>query len=373
MSQGEANKLCIEAIRLIELAYSLDESGAKLRNLKKAQMMLNEIVEHHADSDLAVKLSLGLPLGELSLLKLKKDIAEASDAVDKDNAHREAQEAKIRACVTLQPLHPAAQKLREAASSYSVTSLIGLGDSINHAKKYLERINGTEDYSVTIKEAEKIAHEFAQSQGNQISWIGFIYLSLAGKVGLACEIASSVRELVKRESAYFGVICGFHERTVSQISSDDAKLFLAAYRERQQASAKMPPDYVRSLPRPIADCPNYLGCHYSEANRIHDDLIYGAKSLASKITDAEDLAVSLLQEINIAEDFSREAPTCKSGFFSKKFIVKNMEFKSEDAANAYIRDWARLAAEKKEKYVNLLVEIKTMRRDLEGLSEFTRL
>ncbi len=74
---GEANKLMIEAIKLMD-AVDLEPSAEKKFNLLKgAHDRLTEIVERYPSTDLAVKLATGQRIGNVSLEKVRKALEEA--------------------------------------------------------------------------------------------------------------------------------------------------------------------------------------------------------------------------------------------------------------------------------------------------------
>ena len=70
-----ANRLLVEAAKLIKAANSRTEASEKLALLEGALAKLNEIIDRHPSSSLAVKLVTDQPIGSLSM-------AELSDAVE---------------------------------------------------------------------------------------------------------------------------------------------------------------------------------------------------------------------------------------------------------------------------------------------------
>ena len=71
-----ANRLLVEAVKMIKAADSQPEGSEKLALLEGALAKLNEIIDRHPSSGLAVKLITDQPIGSLSM-------AELSDAVEK--------------------------------------------------------------------------------------------------------------------------------------------------------------------------------------------------------------------------------------------------------------------------------------------------
>ena len=71
-----ANRLLVEAVKMIKAADSHTEGSEKLDLLEGALAKLNEIIDRHPSSGLAVKLITDQPIGSLSM-------AELSDAVEK--------------------------------------------------------------------------------------------------------------------------------------------------------------------------------------------------------------------------------------------------------------------------------------------------
>ena len=71
-----ANRLLVEAVKMIKAADSQTERSEKLDLLEGALAKLNEIIDRHPSSSLAVKLITDQPIGSLSM-------AELSDAVEK--------------------------------------------------------------------------------------------------------------------------------------------------------------------------------------------------------------------------------------------------------------------------------------------------
>ena len=71
-----ANRLLVEAVKMIKAADSQTEGSEKLDLLEGALAKLNEIIDRHPSSGLAVKLITDQPIGSLSM-------AELSDAVEK--------------------------------------------------------------------------------------------------------------------------------------------------------------------------------------------------------------------------------------------------------------------------------------------------
>ena len=74
---GEANKLMIEAIKLMD-AVDMEPSAEKKFNLlKEAYDKLTEIIERYPSTDMAVKLATGQRIGKVSLEKARKALAAA--------------------------------------------------------------------------------------------------------------------------------------------------------------------------------------------------------------------------------------------------------------------------------------------------------
>ena len=67
---AQANRLLVEAAQLVKAAESQAAAAEKLALLEEAIAKLNEIVDHHPSSGLAVKLITDQPIGSLSFAKL---------------------------------------------------------------------------------------------------------------------------------------------------------------------------------------------------------------------------------------------------------------------------------------------------------------
>ena len=70
----EANKLYIEAAKLIKLAENIEGFGEKAEVLEEALSLLNKIVDDHPSSDLAFKLISSQDIGSISL----EDVGDAA-------------------------------------------------------------------------------------------------------------------------------------------------------------------------------------------------------------------------------------------------------------------------------------------------------
>ena len=64
---ARANRLMIEAVKLIEAVELEPSADGKFRLLKQAHDNLVEIVDRHPSTDLAVKLATGQRIGDISL------------------------------------------------------------------------------------------------------------------------------------------------------------------------------------------------------------------------------------------------------------------------------------------------------------------
>ena len=71
---AQANRLLVEAVRLIQAAEAEKAATEKLALLETALAKLNEIVEDHPTTDLAVKLITGQEIGNLSLAGVENTI-----------------------------------------------------------------------------------------------------------------------------------------------------------------------------------------------------------------------------------------------------------------------------------------------------------
>ena len=72
----EANRLVVEAVKMIKAAETAEGTADKLALLEGALAKLNDIVERHASSDVAVKLVTDQPIGSLSLARLTRMVDE---------------------------------------------------------------------------------------------------------------------------------------------------------------------------------------------------------------------------------------------------------------------------------------------------------
>lgn len=64
---ARANRLLVEAVRLVQASELEPSAMGKRALLEKAHDNLLEIIEHHPSTDLAVKLVTGQPVGNISL------------------------------------------------------------------------------------------------------------------------------------------------------------------------------------------------------------------------------------------------------------------------------------------------------------------
>ena len=73
--QGDANKLFVEAVKLVKLAKGEKSFEKKLSVLEEALARLNKIIDDHPSSNLAVKLINGQDTGSISL----EDVGDATE------------------------------------------------------------------------------------------------------------------------------------------------------------------------------------------------------------------------------------------------------------------------------------------------------
>ena len=76
---AQANRLLVEAVKLIQAAEQEQPASQKLAKLKSALAKLNQIMDDHPSSDVAVKLITDQEIGSLSLPKLVDAIEAAED------------------------------------------------------------------------------------------------------------------------------------------------------------------------------------------------------------------------------------------------------------------------------------------------------
>ena len=88
---AHANRLFVEAVRLIQTAATDQNPTEQLRLLENALSKLHEIIEKHPSTDLAVKLISGQDIGDISLIALsnainsiKRQSAEAAQAAGRE-------------------------------------------------------------------------------------------------------------------------------------------------------------------------------------------------------------------------------------------------------------------------------------------------
>ena len=74
---AEANRLMVEAVRLVDAVEKEPAAEAKFQLLKKAHDNLTAIIERFPSTDLAVKLATGQRIGRISLAKVRKSLDEA--------------------------------------------------------------------------------------------------------------------------------------------------------------------------------------------------------------------------------------------------------------------------------------------------------
>ena len=74
---AHANRLMIEAVKLVEASELEPSPEGKFRLLKQAHDTLVEIIERHPSSDLAVKLATGQRIGDISLSRLRTAMEQA--------------------------------------------------------------------------------------------------------------------------------------------------------------------------------------------------------------------------------------------------------------------------------------------------------
>ena len=78
-----ANKLFIEAVKLVKLAENVKDPIEKSDALEEALRRLNKIIDDYSSTDLAVKLSSGQNTGAVSLKSIGKAARKAKRARDK--------------------------------------------------------------------------------------------------------------------------------------------------------------------------------------------------------------------------------------------------------------------------------------------------
>ena len=83
----QANRLLVEAVKLIQTAGTKQTAGERLPLVESALAKLNEIVENHPSSDLAVKLITGQQIGDISLASVA-DAVEILSQLQKKEAAR---------------------------------------------------------------------------------------------------------------------------------------------------------------------------------------------------------------------------------------------------------------------------------------------
>ena len=83
---AQANKLLVEAVKLIQAAGTEQTPSEQIPLLEDALDKLNEIVKQHPTSDLAVKLITGQQIGNISLTEL----ADAIENLKLQTAHDDA-------------------------------------------------------------------------------------------------------------------------------------------------------------------------------------------------------------------------------------------------------------------------------------------
>lgn len=94
----QANRLLVEAMKLIQAAGTKQTAPERLPLMESALAKLNEIVENHPSSDLAVKLITGQQIGDVSLA----GVAHAVDVLSqlqKQEAAKSIQDAARTTCV----------------------------------------------------------------------------------------------------------------------------------------------------------------------------------------------------------------------------------------------------------------------------------
>ena len=74
---AEANRLMIEAVKLIQASGREPSPGGKFRLLKQAYDNLVAIIDRHPSSDLAVKLATGQRIGDISLARVREAMERA--------------------------------------------------------------------------------------------------------------------------------------------------------------------------------------------------------------------------------------------------------------------------------------------------------
>jgi hypothetical protein len=83
----QANRLLVEAVKLIQAAGTKQTAAEQLPLMESALAKLNEIVENHSSSDLAVKLITGQQIGDISLAGVAHAV-EVLSQVQKQDAAR---------------------------------------------------------------------------------------------------------------------------------------------------------------------------------------------------------------------------------------------------------------------------------------------
>lgn len=93
---AQANRLLVEAVKLIQAAEQEQPASQKLAKLQSALAKLNQIMDDHPSSDVAVKLITDQEIGSLSLPKLMDAIQAAEDKATNQLAHEILQAAGSR-------------------------------------------------------------------------------------------------------------------------------------------------------------------------------------------------------------------------------------------------------------------------------------
>jgi len=86
---SEANKLFVEAVKLVKSVEDIRDPIEKAAALEEALRKFNEIVDDYPSSDLAVKLISGQSVGDISLKGVGREVKSAQGRVERDRERAE--------------------------------------------------------------------------------------------------------------------------------------------------------------------------------------------------------------------------------------------------------------------------------------------
>ena len=225
---AQANRLLVEAVKLMQAAEQEQPASEKLAKLQSALGKLNQIVDDHPSSDVAVKLITDQEIGSLSLAKLTDAIEKTADRATNHLAHEILQAADSREGVVAgldEIADPAfRQKVLQEISSILSDSgvyleeklfLTNLVEDAHIRDDHLQSIASDQLYKENFQDALTVAELIQNDHKRDVVWteITKVY-ARAGNLKPALALAKRIRVGGHRDEALRTIIS-------MQINNDD--------------------------------------------------------------------------------------------------------------------------------------------------------